>query len=767
MFRKPLFWILFILFSLVCAAFTYHYFPRAFPVVSVDITMDRQMALNRASALSETFNWGPDGYHRAASYNLDNQVKNYTELETGGADAFREMLEAGLYSPYTWQVRHFREQDVNETLIRFTPGGEPYGFRKTLSENVSGPVLTADSARSIAETEAEAFWETDMQAFVPVESSENLRPAGRLDHTFVYEREIEKIGEATYRLRLVISGDKLTELTHFVWIPEAFDRQFEEMRSANNTLANGASIAMIILFLMGGCGFGLFYLIMQRFIIWKQPVVWGTVIALLVTFSIFNSWPLQWMSYDTALSFQNHIIEQVVTALLAFIGMALVFSIIFMTAESLTRKAFPNHIQFWKLWSPGVASTRQVLGMTLAAFLLVGYELSYVTGTYYLTSHLLGWWYPSSALFNPNIIAEYFPWFTAFAISLQAAFWEEALFRAIPIAGAVLLGQRFGKTTLWVIAAIVLQAVIFGAAHADYPQQPFYARTAELIIPSIIFGLIYYFIGLYAAILIHFWYNFVWFSIPIFSTATPGIIVDQVILIMIGLLPFWVILFQFFRTRSMGEIPEDVLNGSWIPITGVVKTAREPVMNSDGSPLLSPFAQKAVIITGVAGLVVWLMLTDFRKNASPVEMSRTEAIEFAKQEISIRGFEIDLSKNWKVFSRVYGGINLQHRFIWQEGGEEAYRDLLGSYLVPPVWHVRLALFEGELEEKAEEFHVYIAGRDSIEAFRHILPESRPGARPEEAEARRFAEQTITDIHRARVSGYVCRCIAVDGIKHVQ
>ena len=745
MFRKPIFWIICIILALGCVIFTWNFFPKAFPIVTVEITMDRLMAMERAEEIAQTLNLGPEDYRVAASYNLNSRVQNYVELEAGGAEAFRELLDGGLYSPYTWQVRLFRELDANETLVRFTPKGEPWGFIERLPEDEPGAVIPADSARAIAEDAASGFWSVNLEEFTLVESSENMRPGGRLDHTFVYERSDQKIGDAEYRLRLGVGGDELTELTHFVRVPEAFDRRFEELRSQNSTLASAASIAMIILFGLIGCGFGLFYLLKQRYVIWKQPVVVSSIIAFLVMLAMFNSWPLQWMAYDTALSYQNHIIMQVSTALIAFVGMAIIFSIIFMAAESLTRKAFPDHINFWKLWSPGAASSKQVLGITFAAFLLVGFELSYVTGTYYFTSTYLGWWYPSSALFNPDVIAEYFPWLTAFAISLQAAFWEEALFRAIPIAGAVLIGQRYGRTMLWVVAAFALQAVIFGAAHADYPQLPFYARTLELIFPSIVFGLVFWFLGLYPAILIHFWYNFVWFSLSIFAISAPGIITSQVMVVLLGLLPFWIIIFQWFRTKSLDEVPESALNRAWTPEPETEKQLSEPesVDDRETTPVFTASFFKVAAILGLAGFLAWVIVTDFSKDAPPVELTRANAIQIADSELEERNIELD--ESWETFSRAFSA-SLDHRFIWQEGGPEAYEALLGTYLNLPHWYVRYVTYEAEVEERAEEYRLFITRRDSVQSFRHILPEHRPGASLEEEQARHIADRTVADVH---------------------
>ena len=85
------------------------------------------------------------------------------------------------------------------------------------------------------------------------------------------------------------------------------------------------------------------------------------------------------------------------------------------------------------------------------------------------------------------------------AQALSAGVIEECLFRAIPLAGSTLLYRRFVVQSAtrpdppwwWAAATQVLQAVIFGAAHANYPAQPSYARLCELILPSFLFGHLY------------------------------------------------------------------------------------------------------------------------------------------------------------------------------------------------------------------------------------------------------------------------------------
>ena len=70
-------------------------------------------------------------------------------------EAFTAMMRDGLYEAYHWNVRHFKEGETNEILIRFDPAGRPYGFRERMPEDEPGAALDSEAAlakraRSIA-----------------------------------------------------------------------------------------------------------------------------------------------------------------------------------------------------------------------------------------------------------------------------------------------------------------------------------------------------------------------------------------------------------------------------------------------------------------------------------------------------------------------------------------------------------------------------------------------------------------------------------------
>ncbi len=90
--------------------------------------------------------------------------------------------------------------------------------------------MTAETARDLAEEKARADWGIDFAPFRPLEHTQQKRTTGRVDHLFVYERIAGNIGDSRFRLRLAVTGDELTEVAHYVHVPESFERRFQELR---------------------------------------------------------------------------------------------------------------------------------------------------------------------------------------------------------------------------------------------------------------------------------------------------------------------------------------------------------------------------------------------------------------------------------------------------------------------------------------------------------------------------------------------------------
>src|SRR2546422_6033372 len=114
MLRRPAFWIAFTALSVAAAIFTFKNFSTAFPLVSIDLRMDRPEALRQARSLVEKNAWPSKEFDQAADFSADQELQNFIELEGGGKPELGRIIKQKLFAPYTWRVRHFKEGDAHE-----------------------------------------------------------------------------------------------------------------------------------------------------------------------------------------------------------------------------------------------------------------------------------------------------------------------------------------------------------------------------------------------------------------------------------------------------------------------------------------------------------------------------------------------------------------------------------------------------------------------------------------------------------------------------
>jgi hypothetical protein len=731
-------WAVLTLLSASAIAYSFAYFGEAFPIVSVDLRMSRAAALDSARAQAERLGLGPEGFSQAAAFDADRRVQSYAELEGGGREAYQRMIETGRYQPYQWRVRHYASDSARETVFSYAPDGTPYGFREDWPESAPGPALPADSARQIAEARATAVWNVDLSSHDLVSSSRNELPSGRIDHTFLYQRPEEILGdEGRYRLRLRVSGDELSMVKRFVKVPQGFQRRYENMRSANGSIAQAGNIAMGLLYGLGGL-LGLVWLFRQGAVKWRMAAIWGGGIAGLLFLTRLNRLPLAWMNYDTAIGPRPFLLDQVVSAFTSAAGWGIAITLTFVVAEGLSRMAFGNHPRLWKVWRPEAASSVPILSRTVLGYVLVGMLFAYDVALYLYAQDLLGWWNPSSLLFQPNVLAHVAPWLSPIVTSLRAGFWEECLFRAIPLAGAALIGDRLGGRKWWIGGAMLLQALIFGAVHANHPAQPAYARLVELILPSILWGGLYLSLGLLPGIVLHFAVDVVWFAQPLFASEAPGIWASQTAVILLTAVPLVAVFYGRLRSGGFAaELPERFYNRSWAPPTDTESSGHTlPV--TDG---LSRRAAVGCALAGLLGAGFWIGGTSFTTYETKLSASRAEAEQVAREELTKVGGD---PKSWMIASEAETLKGQEDRFVWREGGPSAYRQLMGSYLDAPFWKVRLFTFADStsVEDRAEEHVVHWGPGWDLREIVHRRPRDAPGDSLTGPEARALADSAL-------------------------
>ena len=287
------------------------------------------------------------------------------------------MLRDGLYSAYTWRVRHFREGDPNETTVRFTPDGKPYGFVERLKEDAPGAALErrgGAAARRSGRAREVAGRSRHVRARRAGTGAAARRPRRSHLHVRAAHAHAERraLPAAARRVGRSPDGGHLLRAD-----PEAFTRRYQNMRSANEAIGIGSVVGMVLLYVVGGIGVGLFYMLRGRWVLWRRAAMWGTAVGLAQALAAANEWPLMWMSYDTALPRTTFMAQQIASLVAMFVGFSVFFALSFMAAETLTRRAFGSHPQFWRVWEKGPGSSTAVLGRTAAGYLLVTVFFAY------------------------------------------------------------------------------------------------------------------------------------------------------------------------------------------------------------------------------------------------------------------------------------------------------------------------------------------------------------------------------------------------------
>jgi Type II CAAX prenyl endopeptidase Rce1-like len=751
--RKPAFWIAYAVLAALSLVLAWQLFPKAIPLVHLDIRMARNDAVTRAQAVAAERGLVRTDARAAASFRNDQSAQTYIELEGGGKSAFARLVEGTAYSPYWWEVRLFTPGEVEEATLRFRPDGALDGFTRRVPETyvhaANTRALDPATALELARKTAGSDWGVDFGAYSLLEQSQETRPSGRIDHTFVFERP-DAFGDARIRLQLNVAGDELIGILPFLHVPEKFERRFEELRSANDLIANIASLTAGALYGLGGCILAVLWLLRRRWLLWRPALVAGSVVGGLMALMVLASAPAAWSEFDTAQTVESFWIQHVGLALLALFGGTLLYGLVFMAAESLTRRAFPHQPQLWRLWTREAGATKQVLGRTLGGYLFVPLELALISAFYYATNQWLGWWQPSESLTDPNILSSFVPALSPIAISLQAGFMEECLFRAIPLALGALLGARYGRRRLGIVLAVVLQAVVFAGAHANYPGFPAYSRLVELLLPATLWALIFLRFGLLSTILLHALFDLSLFAIPLFLIDAPGAWIQRALVMAAAAVPLAIVLWRRRQVGGWGELPAALWNGAWQPDA---TPAQPPVASADAQAQAKStgargaWLQRMLPLLAAVGALAWLWCTPFHADVPALTIDRAGAEAAATAALEQRG--IRLGRQWQRSSGIRLAPDdsrqaLLHSFVWREAGAVAYRALSGHTLAPPMWEVRFARFDGDVADRAEEWRVTVVGRGVVRQVQHRLPEGAPGVSLDRDAALAIAQKALRE-----------------------
>ncbi|MBP6869987.1 CPBP family intramembrane metalloprotease [Candidatus Babeliales bacterium] len=698
--RRYNFWLIFACLSATAAFLSYQYIDKVFSFVNLSITVDREQVLTQAKQLATELNWDIKDYHDVTSFDSEDDLQCFVELEAGGKDAFVEMFQSGYYYPYHWHVRFFQEKHVVEMHTWFSPQGKKLGFAQKLAEQAPGAALTKEEALELIEKSIRD-WCPDFESYKLIEYDSENRDTGRIDHSFTYERTDLVIGKGFYRFDAVVCGDVITKFEPSVKVPDNFIRRYQQMRSANTLLASVGSFFFRSLYIFLFALFGLFFFYRRSYLLIKSSALASFLVAGGMFLRGLNDFPLWWSSYNTVQSSSTFVLMKIFEQSLTFFYLFTMIFVTLVVAEAAGRFIYKHHVQFFQTCSIHGLGSYEVLLQLFFGYLATPFFFLYTLIFSYVMKTYCGWWSPAGSLFDPNVVASYFPWFGALAVSLYAGFFEEVVCRALPLAMTAVLTRKSKYKNFWFIVIFVVQALIFGAVHANYPNQPFYARLVELIPMSFAFGWMYLKFGLLPGIIIHFIYDAILFSMPIF---TSNLLWSKIMVIVLTGLPLWVALIVFVMNKKLYNLPAQYFNQAF-SVAEPTPVLIQPRRIGEAIPALH---KKIAVGLGLLGFLAWMSLYKFESDVYPLCVTKTQAIEIARQTIADK-FGADLDANWTIMAVAQDdGNSKASRFIWQKYGKEAYDFMQGSYLYGINWVVGCMQFSGAVEDRGEEYQVIIS-----------------------------------------------------------
>lgn len=732
-------WVFFLLMSALAAVVAVKNLFVVSPSLQFAVTFSREEALQAA----ETFrleNFPQLAARRQAIvFESDAALQHYVELEAGGVAGFQQLIGNPAAATHGWWVRLFSEGQEEELGVGFFPDGQLAGFAFRQPENNPGADLPEPEALALTEAAITSLLGEQFADYHLLNSAVVRQTRGRADHRFTWEHKHLQAGEARFRLEALLAGDQLVSLVRIKHIPQAFEQRFGEMRALNQRISQVANALMGLVFGLGGFLLGGIWLIRQGQLQWRKAVWPGVVLAAGLASVVIVNLPTAWMYYQTVTSSGTFLFQQLFQALATFFFFGIFWVALYAVAEGLSRMAFPRHPGLYGFFKAPQAASPEIAGRVLGAYIWTGFFLLYAVLFIALTARW-GWWQPAWSQVDPNILASWRPGVAPLFNALQAGTWEECLFRAIPLSMAVLLGRRFGMLRPLVIGTLLLQALVFAGAHANYPNLPGYSRVVELFIPALVFGLVFLRYGLMIAILTHFLYDLVLMSLPLFMTDDSRLWIDRAIVIAAGLLPLLAVMWARWRAGSWQSLSDSARNqGLLVNVVVREQVAPPPVISVPGSWQFSPAVLVVITAIGIGGLLLAWTRPD-AVQWQGYTASRSEALQAAEQVLQARG--VQLESGWRASVTAIGGES--NAYVWQEVGASGYQQLIGRYLSAPRWRVQWQRFDGPVEERTEVWTVLLNPDASLHAVSQRLPEARPGASLDREQALHLAAAFVAE-----------------------
>ena len=724
---------------LICAGLTIvsllvgtHFFYDAFPEATIDFRLTRAEARVHAASFLEHRGFDLADYRHAAVFEFDDQAKTFLERELGLEGASHIIGQP--VRLWRWSNRWFRELQKEEFRVEHTTTGDLVGFSHLVEEEARGASLAQTEARRLAEQFLAQTIGLDMAGLEFVEAETTERPH-RIDHAFTWKLAGFTVAEGTYRYRVRIQGDLVGGYAEYLKVPEAWQRQYDELRSSNQATGLIARLLMFVTWiamlarLVAG--------IRGQDVRWRTALIFGAIAFALTFLSQLNNLPVTIFGFDTTDAFSNFLTESVLIGLAAALASGVGIAFIVAGAEPEYRRWYGGQVSVTEQFLPDGMRTKRFLIGTIIGLTLTAVFVAYQT-LFYLVADHYGAWSPADIPYR-EMVNTHFPWVVVLLIGFMPAVSEEFTSRAFSIPFLHrLLKHR------WL--AVLLSALVWGFAHAGYPQQPFWIRGVEVGLAGIIMGYVVIRWGLLPALVWHYTIDALYTALILLRSSNPYFVLSAAASVGIMLIPLAVAIFLYVRGRYFID-PVSLLNREDAPPLIQPRDRSRADMSPEaqilsGAGTIAMYHPLRPSRLGTAALVVLAGLSVFAFSApdwSPepdFAITADTALARASQHLQDGGVAVDSFHSVVAQHNQWDHNDVAYRH--ERAGSEAAVRLYRDDLATALWRVRFYR-----PQQKEEWQVYLRPEDGdLYSVQHQLAEDAAGADLSEDEARTVAEQRM-------------------------
>jgi membrane protease YdiL (CAAX protease family) len=694
----------------------------------------------------------PAGYRQATTFVSYGHPKAYLEQTLGLAKANGVLQSEGMV--YRWAARWFKPGEYEEYNVDVDPDGRILGYSHDLPDDAPAPA--SKQPRQVAEQFLKRVAGLEVRDYWLQDSSREPRPKRR-DYGFTWERRGFRLGEARQRVSLVVTGDKVISYDRYLWVPESFDHQFATQQNKGDLLADVSGVLAFVFVIVGIVV--IISGIRRRTLHWRAALLIGAVVAIVGLLNDLNLLPLAYADFSVSQTEFSFFTDQVMAIVMAMVGRFLGAAATVVAAESLFRSRFPDgqpiHQWFTKEGIAAAGGRRRLA----AGYLLALGHLGYVSVFYFLATKHLNAWAPAQVPYD-DLFSTAVPWAYALLIGVQPAVSEEFLFRVLAISWLRRLVKRD-----WL--AILIPALIWGFAHCNYPNKPFYIRGVELSIWGCVLGWVFVRFGVLPGLVAHATFNSTivgeaFLSSVVWLPRLNFAVVVLVVLIPLAAATWW------WRQRAAAPAPEPQTNAG-LDLLLLDRAARGAALIplEETEPAWRPLPRRSWIIGGIAlvvgsALIVVLGGLDPDKPSRDWKqaeikpwqakcVSRGEAVGIAEAAL---GREQARVEGWYMSAAVQeGGLDGESQVYLERYLRSGDVEELGQRMATPafLWAVK---WQKPLAR--ESWRVRLTADGRIWDVRHALPEEASGAHLPAGQAQHLAEDKLRqlgfDLRRFRLTG---------------